>query len=173
MHLFVRTYEEPTLRKSLGAQYQTFALMFPGGYPVSLHGMRTQKKVSDAPGSATVRLSGHENTRQGLVDNAVAREVRPSIRTVLLRAHLWSSRGFCRNFGLVGGDSNRLDFQSLVHIEALLAIQTLHEFPSGLSNRTTNTGRINLDRAAIRTRFAVFIFQSDIVSIQNNLQTVS
>ena len=96
----------------------------------------------------------------------------PGIRTVLLRARLWFSRGFCRNFGLVGGDSNSLDFQSLVHIEALLAIQTFHEFASGLSNRTTNTGRINLDRAAVRTCFPVFIFQSDIVSIQNNLQTV-
>src|ERR1700726_991233 len=97
----------------------------------------------------------------------------PGIRTVLLRARLWFSRGFCRNFGLVGGDSNSLDFQSLVHIEALLAIQTFHEFASGLSNRTTDTGRVDFDSAAFRTCFSVFIFQGDVVSIQHDLQTAS
>src|SRR6202011_1097585 len=70
---------------------------------------------------------------------------------------------FCRSFRLVCRDSNGLDFQSLIHIEALLSIQTFHEFASGLSNRTTDTGGIDLDSAAFRTCFSIFIFQCDVV----------
>src|SRR6202035_6032151 len=98
-------------------------------------------------------------------------------RGLLLLARLWFFsrffRNLCSRFSLVSSDSNGLDFQSLVHIETLLAIQTLHEFASGLPDRSTDTGRIDLDRAAFRTCFTVFIFQSDVVSIQNDLQTVS
>ena len=80
---------------------------------------------------------------------------------------------FFRRFSLVGSDSDSLDFQSLVHIETLFSIQTLNEFASGLSNRTADTGRIDLDSAPFRSRLSIFIFQGDVVSIQNDLQTVS
>jgi hypothetical protein len=77
MRLFVRTYEEPALRKSFGAEYDIFALTFPAGYLVSLHGTRTHTQGLRAPGNWTVGLSDRKNTKQGLVDNAVASEVRP------------------------------------------------------------------------------------------------
>jgi hypothetical protein len=94
-------------------------------------------------------------------------------RYCLLLTRLWFFRSFLKRFRLVRSDSNSLDFQSLVHIEALFSIETFYELASGLSNRTADAGRIDLDSAALWTCFSVFIFQRDIVSIQNDLQTVS
>jgi hypothetical protein len=58
-------------------------------------------------------------------------------------------RGSCRDFFFVGGDTNRLDAQTLVRIESLLAIQTLYKFSGSLANRSSDAAGFDLYRPAL------------------------
>jgi len=76
--------------------------------------------------------------------------------------------GYC-DFFFVGGDPKSLDLQPLIHVEALLAIQTLHKFSRGLADCSSDAAGIDFYRSALGANFAVFVFQRDVVRVQSDL----
>jgi hypothetical protein len=64
----------------------------------------------------------------------------------------------CRNSFLLSGDTNCLDAQTLVRIESLLAIQTLHKFSCSLADRSSDGAGIDSYRPALGADLTVFIF---------------
>lgn len=99
---------------------------------------------------------------------ARSREGQHSVLTVELGlgARLGGSLWY---FGLIRGDSNSFDLQPFVHIEALLAIQTLYEFSRGLANCSSDAAGIDFYCPALGAKRTVFIFQCDIVRVQGDL----
>ena len=73
---------------------------------------------------------------------------------------------------LCGGDSNSLDLQPFIHVEALLAIQTLHELSCGLPIAPAMLLASTFIVRPSEPAFAVFVFQCDVVRIQNDLPVV-
>lgn len=174
MHLFVLTYEEPTMRKSFGTEYETFCAHVPRWIPRFTF-TPWHEGTGEGPGHPQIVglfVLALTNSRKWLVGNALS--VRFSLhRDGLLLARLWFCSRFFGSFSFVSSDSKSLDLQSLIHIEALFSVQTLHEFARGLSNRTANTGCIDLNSAPFRACFSVFIFQGDVIGIQNHLHATS
>jgi hypothetical protein len=77
--------------------------------------------------------------------------------------------GGCRYFFFVGGDPKSLDLQPLIHVEALLAVQTLHKLACSLANRSSDAAGIDLYRPALGVCLAIFVPQCDAISIQPDL----
>jgi hypothetical protein len=66
-------------------------------------------------------------------------------------------------------DANCLDAQTLIHVEALLAVQTLHKFSRSLANRSSDAAGIDFYRPALGANITVFVFQCDVVRVQCDL----
>jgi protein-S-isoprenylcysteine O-methyltransferase Ste14 len=66
MHLFVRTYEEPTLRKSFGAEYEIFCAHVPRWIP-HFHSVACGHPHRDRPPPIAVALSDRKIAQQELV----------------------------------------------------------------------------------------------------------
>ena len=77
--------------------------------------------------------------------------------------------GGCRDFLFAGGDPKSLDLQPFIHVEALLAIQTLDELACHFADGTRDGASIDFYRPALGAERAVFIFQCDVVRVQNDL----
>src|SRR5438874_6421002 len=61
------------------------------------------------------------------------------------------------------------NLQSLIHVKALFAVQTLYELSSSFSNGSGNAGGIDFDRAPLGASTTVFIIQRNAVRIHGSL----
>jgi hypothetical protein len=75
----------------------------------------------------------------------------------------------CCDFFFVGGDPKSLDLQPFIHVEALLAVQPLHEISRGLANRSSDAAGIDFYRSDLGANLAIFVFQCDVVRVQSDL----
>ena len=72
-------------------------------------------------------------------------------------------------FCLIRCDSKGLDLQPFVHVEALLAIETLHKVSRSLTNRSSDAAGIDFYRPALGICLAIFVSQCDVVGVQSDL----
>src|ERR1700759_4035857 len=76
---------------------------------------------------------------------------------------------FGRAFGfaaaLFGGAADGFDLETLVHVEALFAVEALHEFARGFADSAGDARGIDLDGAAVGALLTVFVAECDVVSI--------